>query len=395
MKKKKAKFLKMSMCIFIVMTLSACWSARELNDIAIVMGVGIDKAKELNELDMTVQVVDPTQIKGGAKDSTGNGGRKEAFINLENTGITISEALKGINRKLDRELFFSDNQIIVIGKSLAEEGIGKKLDFFLRHRETRLLVWVLVSKETAREVLDISPKIESISANNIAELIKIEKENSQITAVNLKDFSAKLMSKTTAPVAPMIEVVTEKSGSIVYIAETAVFKKDKMIGKLDNKETKGYLWITNEVKRGIIELAVPNINEVVSLETTRSKSKITPKMKDGKIVFNIEIKEEGDLADQLSIENLAKPAAFEKLEKSKAASIKNEIMAAVKRAKELNADIFGFGDKVHQHYPKEWKKLQYEWDKIFPEVEVEVKVEAKLRRSGRITKPIMSKDEEG
>jgi spore germination protein KC len=60
---------------------------------------------------------------------------------------------------------------------------------------------------------------------------------------------------------------------------------------------------------------------------------------------------------------------------------------AITKVKELNSDIFGFGDAVHQRYRDEWKELEANWDEIFPDIEVEVTVESKLRRSGRITSP--------
>jgi spore germination protein KC/spore germination protein len=390
---KKVRFIKIIACILISLSLTGCWSGRELDTIGIVMGVGLDKPKELNEIEMTVQVMDPSKIKSTSKDSNEKGGGNKAFINMKDKGITISQTLIEVNHKLDRDLFFSDNEIIILGRNIAEEGIGKKLDFFLRNRETRMLVQVLVAEGSASEVLDISPDIENINAANIAELIKLGKKHSEIVSTNLRDFSSKVMSKTTAPVAPMIGIVKEDQKIKVHISETAVFKKDRMVGRLDKKETKGYLWIVNKVKKGTTEVTLKDSNELVSIETSSSKSKVTPKISDGKVSFNIEIKEEGEISDQLSVEDLAKPKKFEELEKAKAEVIEKEIMAAVNIAKELNADIFGFGEIVNKSYPKQWKTMEKNWSEIFPDVQVTVKVDTKLRRNGRITKPIMAEEE--
>jgi spore germination protein KC len=390
---KKINVFKILICIMISLNLTGCWSARELDTIAIVMGVGLDKSKELEQIEMTVQVVNPNKIKTGNKDSGDKAGANRPFVNIKGVGSTISNVLMEINHKLNRELFFSDNQVIILGHNIAEEGIGKQLDFFLRNRETRMLVDVLVSRGSASEVLDIPPDIENINASNISHLIDLDKNHSEIAAVNLKDFSAKLMSKTTAPVAPLIGIDNTDGKQMVRISETAVFKKDKMIGMLDKKETKGYLWVDNKVKKGFTEVTIKDSNELVSIETINSKTKVNPEIIDGKIHFNIEIKEEGELSDQLSTEDLAKPKKFKELEEAKAVVIEKQIMAAVKKAKELKADIFGFGEKIYKKYPKQWKDMEKNWDELFQEVEVSVKVDTKLRRNGRITKPIMSKDE--
>jgi spore germination protein KC/spore germination protein len=390
---KKTNGFKIFICILISLNLTGCWSARELDTIAIVMGVGIDKPKELEQIEMTVQIVNPSKIKTGNKDSGEKSGGSKAFVNIKGIGDTVSKALMEINRKLNRDLFFSDNEIIVLGNSMAEEGIGKQLDFFLRNRETRMLVELMVAKGNSSEVLDIAPEIESINASNISDLLEIGKRHSEIVSVDLKEFSSKLMSKTTAPVLPLIGIDIKDGKQMVRIYETAVFKKDKMIGSLDKKETKGYLWIDNKIEKGFMEVSLKDSNGLISIETINSKTKINPEIIDGKIHMNIEIKEESELAEQLSIEDLAKPKKFEEIERAKTVEIEKEIMAAVKKAKELKADIFGFGEKVYKKYPKQWKSMEKNWDELFPEIEVSVKVDTKLRRNGRITKPIMSKDE--
>lgn len=383
--------VKIIICILIASNLASCKSAHELNKLSIVMGVGIDKGKKEDPVEMTVQLAN---VSGGKSSSKGSGGGTSniGYLNLKEKGKSISEASKAFSRKLNRKLFFSHNQIIILGKDAAEEGVEKYMDFFLRHRETRLLTWVLVSKGPASEILNVEPELETTPGRNIEELIRNERDTSQIATVDLKDFTSKLMSNTTAPIAPMVEVSSDNNKKIAYLSETAVFKKDKMVGALDKKETRGLLWCINKVTDGVIVLGTEG-DDKVNIVTTRAKSKITPEIKDNEPSIKIEIKQEGDLQEQTSSEDLANPKAFAKLEKAEGEAIKKEVMAALQKARELNADIFGFGDIIYQHYPKQWTKMEKDWDQIFKNMSVEVSVDAKLRRTGRITKPIMSKDE--
>lgn len=85
--------------------------------------------------------------------------------------------------------------------------------------------------------------------------------------------------------------------------------------------------------------------------------------------------------------DITKPGILEELEERQKAAIEDEIMAAVFKAQELNADIFGFGEAVRRKYPKQWKQLEDKWDEIFPTLEVNMVVDAKIRRTGKITKP--------
>lgn len=374
------------------LNLTSCRSAHELNNIAIVMGVGVDKGKQPDEVETTVQVAKVLKSRGMSKSGDGPGGGVD-YLNLKETGQSISEAVKAFSRKLNRQLFFSHNQIVIFGEDAAADGIEKYMDFFLRHRETRLLVWILIAKGPASEILNMRPAIESTPAISIEELVRNERDVSQIPAVTLKDFSDRLMSKTTAPIAPMIEESKKDDRGLLYLSETAVFKKDKMIGTLNKKETRGLLWGINKVTNGIVIVGMENGKENVNVAITHAVSKIKPEIKDGVPYMNIEINQEGDLQEQTSSKDLSDPKAFGSIEKLESEVVRKEVLAALRKSQELNADIFGFGDIIYKHYPKQWNELEGKWDKVFKNIHVDVSVNAKLRRTGRITKPIMSKEQ--
>lgn len=392
MKKYINALIEIIICILMVANLTGCNGSRELNKISIVMGIGIDKGEDPNTVKTTVQVAKASEIKNSSQ-SSGNKIDSTGYLNLTETRESISEAVKAFNRKLNRQLLFSHNQVIIFGDDAAEDGIRRYIDFFLRHRETRLLVWMLVAKGPADRILDLKPPIEKTAAMSIGELIRNQEDVSEIPAVDLKDFASKLMSKTTSPVAPIIEVSKDDKNKIAYLSETAVFKKDKMIGTLNIMETRGLLWSTNRIRNGVVVIGKPNEKESVNVKTTRAKSKMTAKIKDGKPIIKIQIKQEGDLQEQTSSEDYANPKAFTMLQNEEEDIIKKEVISAIEKAKYLNADIFGFGDNIYQYYPKEWSKMQNNWNEIFKNINVDVQVEAKIRRTGRITKPIMSKEQ--
>lgn len=385
--KKYINILIITFFMIVVMFLSGCWSAHELNTIGIVMGLGIDKANEKGQVKLTAQIFKPSNSKDVSTSNTAN-----AYLNLSNEGITIGDTLHGFNHMSSRKLFYSDNKVIIFSKSIAEEGIEKYIDFFLRNRETRLLVSILIADGSAGEILNSNPCLETIGAKNIGNLVQLQDQVSTNANVNLKKFADRLMSKTTAPIIPIIKISNDEKNNVPYINETAVFNKTKMIGRLNTFETRGLLWAINEVKGGTMVVSIPNTSENFTLEITRSKSKIIPKIENKNVLMNISVEEEGDLYDQTSDDNYATPKTFEKLEKIKKEKIRKEILSAWKKAKELNADIFGFGDCIYQYYPNEWNNMASNWNEIFQKIEVKVNVKAKLRRTGRITKPATSKD---
>lgn len=380
-----------TICIFITLNTASCKNAHELNKLAIVMGVAIDKSSDLNKIQTTIQVAKVSSI-GKSSSNLGVSDISKNYINYKGDGYTLMEAITSINRKLNRRLFFPHNQVIIISKEAAEEGVGKYLDFFLRNRETRLLEWIVVSDAEASKILDVKPDMESTTGRSIGELIKMEKDVTQVPTVDLKEFTQKLMSKSASPVAAIVKIIKEDNKDMIMLTGTAVFNKDKMAGQLNKKETRGFLWGTGEMKGEIILVPEPENKGMLSLQITKSSAKITPEIKENKIYMNMKISEEGDLGEQTSNEDEANPESFKEIQKSAEEAIKNEVMDALKKSKELNSDIFGFGDTIYQHYPKEWVKLESNWKQVYQDIIVNITVEAKLDRTGRITKPAMSKE---
>lgn len=377
-------FMKILLISCSLLVLSGCWGRHELNSLAIVSGIGLDKA-DGNHVRMTIEIFKPVNGKSDPKDQSGGG--SENYTNVTDTGANELDILRGLSHVVNKELYFPHNHVIVLGRELAEGGLQKHIDFFVRNQEARLNVWVLLSESKASEILDVPPLLGNMPAEEISRLVELQGENSQSCQVNLEQFISSLMSRTTSPILPIIEISGAGQQKKLRLAGTAVFKGDKYAGELNSQETRGLLWIRNEIRNGIIEIEGPD-GEKATLEITHSSTKIIPAIADGKLQFKIEIRVEGDLGSQSGQESMATPTGFEDLEKRTAAVIENEINAALEKAQELNADIFGFGEEIHRKEPGEWKKISSDWENIFPQLDLSLNIKTQLNFPGRITRPV-------
>lgn len=381
----KNRFFKAVICILLLICLSGCWNSRELNALGIVMGIGVDRPDGPEKVKVTAQIVKAGEM--AAAESAGGGSKGKAYWNVVNTGNSIFSTLRDMTNESSRKLFFPHNRVLIFGREVAEEGIADHLDFFFRDAETRLNILFFIAEDTAEEIFDVKCELEKVPSESIAKMIDVQAEAaSQTMSVKLSDLKFRIMSKTFSPVAPIIETYGSGEEKGVNITGTAVFKKDKMIGRLDKTEGRGLLWVLGKVQSGIIEIKSPE-NHLVGMEIIRARGEFSPELKDGKVKVKVKIFEEGNLGEQEGPEDLSHPEQIKFLEKQKAEEIKKEVMAAVKKAQELNADIFGFGEAVHKKYPKEWKVMEDKWDEIFPDIEIDVSVETYIRLMGRINKP--------
>jgi spore germination protein KC len=380
------------LCFIMLVALSGCLGGREINDLEIVIGMGIDKDKDTGDILLTAQIVNEKEA-GGASGEGGGGGGK-AYWNVNSIGKSIFDAARQITHKTGNRLFVSHNQVVIFGHDVAAEGLQKHIDFFLRAHEMRPTTLILVAEGRASDIMDAKPETERFPAMNITKLVKTYGFTSHLYKVNMKDFATCLMSGTSATFAPLVTVSQDRENKDVFVPGMAVFKNGKMVGKLNHDEVRGVLWVLGKVESGVVIVPSPDGKGKAVLEIVNAKSKVKPEIKDGRIIFHIKIEEELSLSEQTTRENLATVPGFGKVQEAAGKVVRQEIMAAFERSKELRLDIFGFGEMLHKKYKNEWKIMEHNWDDIYPTIELDIHVDSRIVSNDLLRRPA-SPDEGG
>lgn len=145
----------------LVLPLGGCWNSRELNELAVVSGIGMDLVPETDEYRVTFQLVNPSSTST----STSPGSGKPAVVVVSATDKTMFGALRRASKHVTRQLFFAHTQLIVLGESLARDGINDIFDIFERSHELRLNSEILVARGSdAASVMKLLTPVESLPA---------------------------------------------------------------------------------------------------------------------------------------------------------------------------------------------------------------------------------------
>ena len=383
------------LCIMLItaallLNASGCWDRRELDALGIVLGVGLDQSASPGEIEMTVQLADVggQQSKSASSSDTkkqSEGGSN--YFNEKGDGKDVLAILQKAARMISRKLYFAHNQVIIFGKELAKEGVRDSFDFFARYPDTRMTVYMFVAREKAGDIFDIQSTFGEIPASEISALIQDPVGSIEKTPVFADEFAQKLISDTTSAVVPIIEVKESESEKHCCITGCAVFKGDKLVGELDEKEVRGYKWITGETRHSKldVEIAGETAGIIITSAKGKFKSEITD---DGSVIIKVKITGEGSLDSQTGTVNLADPQNIKLLKKEAERTVKQEIEKTVNKTCALGTDIFGFGESVHRRYPQEWEALKPQWDEIYKDIEVQIDVTLKVIGSGKIVRPL-------
>lgn len=366
--------------VLILCSCTGCWGSKELTDMVQVIGTGLDNA-ENGQTKLTVQA-------GSASTSKSDNKKKSAesqIILYQKTGNGIFDMVRDITHESNRRLFIGHNQCIVFGKEDAQKGVKNQLDFFLRDSEARMDVNILVSDSTAEEILSTQTEDYDMPAVGIKQLLEMQQANAESVSTDLMDFSLALASETTCPVASMIHLSKSNGKPRFVVSGTAVFKKDKLVGTLDEEKTRGYLWAMNKMKNGVVN--IQSHSQPVCLEILGSRAAIKPVLQANHhltVHFPISVKlgiREIKNQDGISYDELSK-----QLEQDVSHLIQKKISDCFHETQLYGTDIYGVGKLVEEKYPQDWDNIKDKWDTLYRNSIPEVSVEVKVKDSGKISK---------
>ncbi|WP_246132103.1 Ger(x)C family spore germination protein [Paenibacillus hemerocallicola] len=379
--------------------LTGCWDRRELNDLAIAVGIGMDR--DGSQVQVTAQIVNPAEVAS----KKGGGGYSTPVTILSATEKTFFEALRKLTTVAPRRVFASHLRVLIIGEDLARQGIEKVMDGISRNHEFRSDFFLIVAKGArADEVLEILTPIEKIPANKMFNTLEMsERVWAPTVKMPLDRFISDLSDPSKDAVLTGIRIEGDqeagrtkgnvgKTGDYTKLQYSglALFKGDKLIDWLNDEESKGYNYIMDNVKNTVGHLTCPKGDEL-TVEVVRASSKVTGKVAGGKPKIEVHIFAEENVGEVQCEVDLTKTETIEQLEALAEQKLKKIITASIRKAQKHKADIFGFGEAIEDADPKAWLDMKRDWGSRFAELDVSVRTDVEIRRLGTTNNSLLEK----
>lgn len=384
--------------VFLTCNLSSCWSRRELNEMAIVVGAGVDVGQK-EKIRLTLQIANPAAFAGGATE--GGGGQSSASWTVWSEGETVMDAERLLAQKVPRGIYWGHSSLLVIGEEVARRDITLVTDFFQRDRAPRETAWLTVAKGKAEDILKTHSELSKTSAQAAGFLNHLKTGYS----IQVRELPELIAEKGVQPVVTAVAIEktslapekgdkTEPSNQIA-LSGVGVFKNEKLIGWMDSGETRGILWLKNMPLIGIINVSSPEEpDKKISISIRGNKTQIIPQYDGQNLSFLVKIKAQGDLVEQEGKEVISTPEKIKALEGQMAKAIEDKIKISVDKAQnEFKVDIFGFGNAFHRKYKREWQELKYRWDEEFSRADIRFDVETNIREIGIATNRLLYYEE--
>lgn len=334
--------------------------AREMDDMALLRTMGIDRAPE------GVAITGSTGPRAKGLQSEG-----EPALTLEADRESLSAACLAMQGQSDSFVFFGYVDQLLIGEDLAEEGVQPVLDYFARDAELGLgaQLW-LVRGASAREAVSaggdagVNSRLETLQHDSKMGISSHARTAGELYTDLLELGSAYVPALTLA----------EDETAILSEQGYGVLNNSKLVGFLDGEAAKGLELLAGGPSADILEAELAHQAVSVKVTSARTKSRLefqgdTPVTL--KLICNVEARLSG-YGSRLTAEEL------EQLQKLLEVQERVKIEAALAQLRNWSTDCLGLGAQAAISNPVQWQKIQSAWPDWFSQIPVDIRIQIRL-----------------
>ncbi|MGO4733022.1 Ger(x)C family spore germination protein [Paenibacillus sp. 2KB_22] len=384
------KFRAALMLLLCTIFIAGCWDRKEINDIAFVIGIAVDKEEDNYRSSLQIALPGQSGSTGSSGGGGGTSGDKSWFM-LSNTAKTLRGTTLEGQKALSRKIYYAHRRTMLIGEELARDGVAPMLDLFTRYPLNRFSALPVVTKGAAYEVMDTDAPIEKFPSEMVRELCFLNMRNPR----SLKTFIDSILSDGVDPFLPVASKVEnvpknwKDAKTNIKLDGLAVFKKDKLVGMIDKAPADALILAMGEANAPEVMVKAPRGEGDIFIKLNENNSSLHPSVKNDKVTVTVQLYAKGVIVDNESNYGDLREKEILKLSDAIHKKIKEDIVEGVRLIQQkYHADILGIGRSIHQQLPKEWDKMKDRWDDIYPDVEVNVIPHVIIENVGVINKPI-------
>nr|WP_272949045.1 Ger(x)C family spore germination protein [Paenibacillus contaminans] len=366
--------------------LSGCWSTVELNDRSFAKILLVDKTEAGIELTLGFPL--PNQLVPNQAGGGGGGKTDYPFSYVTKTDKEIAKAYRAIQSDLSRKIAFGQLEIIIIGRRLAEDGIGPVVDFIAREPKLHINSYLFVLDGSLKEFANIPVGFERFPVD----ILTAYAEEQVTVEVTLKDL---LMANYSGGDLVIPTIVFDREGMVkkkkgekwLGTDGAAILRNGRMVSKLNTKEMRGALWILGKLQDAEVNVTSPTDGKTISFLVTNATTRINPET-GSPLKIHINCKADVDVLANESDMTLDTPDQLRILERSLGEKLEKRIAQAVAVSKEAKADAFQLGNYIRWYYPRKWKEMKKDWRQLYADhIIVDQHVDVAIKRLGAARKP--------
>lgn len=351
---------------------------KDIRNRLVIQGIGID-LEEDGTYTVTLQAIDTNSSEATSADSASQPSLKAYKL----TGDTVYTAIKTVTEKEGKIPLYSQNRIILIGKSITEEKMDDVIDFFVRDVENGGTVYIAAAEKTASEILEAKNGNEYISARTLEKSIESYEYDAKIFSTQLYELINRYNSGTKDFAMPLFSLKEDGEEKTVEITGTALFNNTKYREVISKEETVFLNVLCDDVYNTALAFD-GTTGTRVALNVVKSKTKREVTLNNNVPTFKISVYMNADIAEiSGGVSSEMTNKEIEEIKQKGEEYVEEHIRSAINSLyQENNSDACGFARLLYIFQKDFYRENEKNLDSVLKESLYEVEVNLNIRRVG-------------
>ncbi len=351
---------------------------KDIRNRLVIQGIGIDLEND-DTYTVTLQVIDTNSSEASSSD----GASQPPLKVYKLTGDTVYTAIKTVTEKEGKIPLYSQNRIILIGKSITEEKMDDVIDFFVRDVENGGTVYIAAAEKTAAEILEAKNGNEYISAENLENSIEAYEYNARIFATQLYELINRYNSATKDFALPLFSLQEKGEEKSAEVTGTALFNNTEYREVISKDETVYLNLLSNEIYNTAISFDGGKGTNV-ALNIVKSKTKRKVSLENNIPTFKISVYMDADISEiSGGVTSAMSSKEIEQIKKKGEEYVEKNIKSTINSLyQKYDSDACGLARLLYICEKDFYRKNEKNIDSVLKNSLYEVDVELNIRRVG-------------
>lgn len=351
---------------------------KDIRNRLVIQGIGIDLEDD-GTYTVTLQAIDTNSSEA----SSAEGASQPPLKTYKLKGDTVYTAIKTVTEKEGKIPLYSQNRIILIGKSITEDKMDDVIDFFVRDVENGGTVYIAAAEKTAGEILEAKNNDEYISAQNLENSIESYEYDAKIFSTQLYELINRYNSGTKDFALPLFALKGKDKEKSAEITGTALFNNTKYREVISKDETVYLNMLSNKVHNTAIAFDSGKGTNV-AINVVKSKTSRKVKLEKGVPTFVISVKMDADIAEiSGGVSSVMTSEQIEEIKQKGEEYIEKKIKTTLNSMyQKYDSDACGLTRLLYIFHKDFYRKNEKNIDSVLKNSLYEVDVDLNIRRVG-------------
>lgn len=365
------RLLKISTICLIICSFMAGCGYKDIDKRFFAVSIGIDFNEDNEEKPYKITLalaVPSTKIEP-----------KSAITQIESIeAVNISEGLRQIKTKLDKELDLGHCKVIILGESLANHDVTELVYWIARRRDVQNIAALAIGKPTAEKIVSTQPESDRFSGNTLN--FFFSGDTTESSYVYITTFTEMFKRLKEPGLDPILPIISAEDDSTYIVNSVALLDKQKVKLVLSPRETQLFNQLVGHLHRNSIYGSYEYESLTMTINNLRKTYKINEMVAQPEI--NMNIKQDVIIEELPSDLNDDKNISYSQLMEKMQQQYSQESIALFEKIREAELDPMGFGLRYRAKHPLLIEQYEEIWPSLYKEIAFNVHTKMDLKSTG-------------